>query len=757
MRQLIFLLFFLPIIVFGQQSPTQILNTPWQKINYKLEVGQRLLLPADTLSYPPGATVRDTTRLLAFAPNGNLYKLWNGVWSLIGAGGGTDVQLLSDTAIVVGDDTVRIKPITFESDMPSAYFFKDGDTIRDYTLQYLNDSVKVRKSGDTLFFPNGDTVLLEDASTTQRGFVNTSAQGFAGEKNFIDKLTLGQQFSTTKKGELELLTSTSGGLASYSFRIKDRGQTTANQQGLLFDVFRDQSSNRGIAYITGNQEDSRPIFKISGAGVRVNQNRKNIISELRPDSTEITNEGLGGIQIGGGSTAARPASVGAGSIRYNSDSSGIEWYNGSAWRVLGSGGGGSGTVTTGYGINGDGSGGDPLRVDTATLRGDYIRNQYAAKEAKNSWYQKARLDSLLSGFVTVQHNNANGGVVVLRDKGAGVPPSLGDNIGQFAAGGYVGDTVNLGRRGGMRILANQNWSNTANGSTVLFDVTTNNSLTARVRARLWGQGFGVSGYGTSLGSTALTPPATLFVEKSGGSTNNTKAFALHDSTGTERFHVTDSGRIQGDAYAGSSQAQVLAGTDGTLTRGYINTDDVVKAFRALGSGIKAQTVGMNLTNATIASTMQDSRNYLTAVYLSEATTITGVGFLMATQGDYTADNNNRVGLYSYSGGTLTLVASSANNGNLWKAAANTVVKEPFTTPYVAQPGIYFVGLLYNSSAQTTAPQIRRVTNSPSTVDFDFTNSAKISGSVAPTNNDLGASIATTDVSVNTNMLYVFIY
>lgn len=87
---------------------------------------------------------------------------------------------------------------------------------------------------------------------------------------------------------------------------------------------------------------------------------------------------------------------------------------------------GTSSITTGYGINGDGSGGNPVRVDSATLRGDYIRNQYAAREAKRLWVDTVRsnvvrFDSLLTnnipnqyipifvdgrmrGFRTIQHN-----------------------------------------------------------------------------------------------------------------------------------------------------------------------------------------------------------------------------------------------------------------------------------------------------------------------------------------------------------------
>jgi hypothetical protein len=74
-----------------------------------------------------------------------------------------------------------------------------------------------------------------------------------------------------------------------------------------------------------------------------------------------------------------------------------------------------------------------------------------------------------------------------------------------------------------------------------------------------------------------------------------------------------------------------------------------------------------------------------------------------TQGDYTADNFNGVALYTYSAGVITQVAISANNGDYWKFTSNTVGIIPFTAKYYATPGLYFVGMLYNSSAQTTAP------------------------------------------------------
>ena len=89
--------------------------------------------------------------------------------------------------------------------------------------------------------------------------------------------------------------------------------------------------------------------------------------------------------------------------------------------------------------------------------------------------------------------------------------------------------------------------------------------------------------------------------------------------------------------------------------------------------VKAQSLGMGMHNigsaATIGAT-NNSRLTLIAIYLETPQTITGVKWYQGTLGSYTANNENRVGLYTVSGGTLTLVASCANDGNLWQTVAS---------------------------------------------------------------------------------------
>lgn len=190
------------------------------------------------------------------------------------------------------------------------------------------------------------------------------------------------------------------------------------------------------------------------------------------------------------------------------------------------------------------------------------------------------------------------------------------------------------------------------------------------------------------------------------------------------------------------------------------TNNTISVYQALGSAIKAASVGINYQNdvALTTFTLTDGRCQYFAVWLDQAATITGVGFYQRTQGVYTADQTNQVGLYTYSGGTMTRVASSTNNGNLWKAASNTWVKEPFSSTYSASAGLYFIGFVYNSSAETTAPVISagRAVNTSNEMTMDFTNSATISARKIGTSLPATQTMATIDAA-DPSRPFVFLY
>jgi hypothetical protein len=154
-------------------------------------------------------------------------------------------------------------------------------------------------------------------------------------------------------------------------------------------------------------------------------------------------------------------------------------------------------------------------------------------------------------------------------------------------------------------------------------------------------------------------------------------------------------------------------------------DYTIFSYQALGSVIKAQTIGENINNISSLASPISQKVYFSAIYLPFAQTLTGVKWFQGAQGSYTASNYNGIGIYSYSGGTLTLVASSTNNGSIWKGTANTVGSQAFSGTYAAAAGVYYVALMYSSSAVTTAPTVGVSAGVAvaGVYSLDFTNSA----------------------------------
>lgn len=201
--------------------------------------------------------------------------------------------------------------------------------------------------------------------------------------------------------------------------------------------------------------------------------------------------------------------------------------------------------------------------------------------------------------------------------------------------------------------------------------------------------------------------------------------------------------------------------DGTLSVDasiYITNKVELLAYAALGSVIKFEAIGSTSGNLNNTITLTDNQLVLIPVYITAASTITGVKWLQSTAGSYTADNYNGVGLYSYSAGTLTLVASSTDDGNIWKASNNTFNNKAFSSTYAAAVGIYFIGVLYNSSVQVTAPVIRGGNSTQSAGSTaDFTNSAKLFGTATAGANTLTTPLTMANVTASTGNPYAALY
>lgn len=203
-----------------------------------------------------------------------------------------------------------------------------------------------------------------------------------------------------------------------------------------------------------------------------------------------------------------------------------------------------------------------------------------------------------------------------------------------------------------------------------------------------------------------------------------------------------------------------SGNANRIWTGGESLDKDILGMQALGSAIIAEPIGFNLSSSGgNAFNLNNQIAWFTAIYLPKPATLTGLCFSLSQAFVGTGNNNNVVGLYSYSAGTLTRVAISTANNNLFKATAKTIVKTAFTGTYAAVAGVYYGAFLYCQSAQTTAPAAYGSGSNNTDVfqsGMDFTNSAFLSGTLSGQTN-LPTSQAASGISKSTQKPWMAVY
>jgi hypothetical protein len=188
-------------------------------------------------------------------------------------------------------------------------------------------------------------------------------------------------------------------------------------------------------------------------------------------------------------------------------------------------------------------------------------------------------------------------------------------------------------------------------------------------------------------------------------------------------------------------------------------DPVLMAYAKLGAPITAETIGLNPQTAIATSTLKDGEVSIIAVP-AKAGTYTGVIIHLSKPGVYIGDKANRVGLHTYSNGTLSApVASSANNPLLWANANDSYVIIPFQAPYtLVSDDVLYVSLVFNASGTpATAPVLYAgsvLPGSGHSAASIFTNSAKLFGTIASQNDIPNSPTSMTSIATSVERIWV---
>jgi hypothetical protein len=161
--------------------------------------------------------------------------------------------------------------------------------------------------------------------------------------------------------------------------------------------------------------------------------------------------------------------------------------------------------------------------------------------------------------------------------------------------------------------------------------------------------------------------------------------------------------------------------------------------------------------------MTDGRAHYQLFYIPENITVTGVRFVLQTQGNYVADAYNGAKLYRVTGASaFARLDSTANNGDFWRGSAVTRNDFAFTGgARELEAGLYVVGFVWNASATTAAPVMYTSFNNSSATNVMYfgnggVNQTKLSGYVS-SQADLAVNEVFNDLTSDTAAWGMFLY
>lgn len=160
--------------------------------------------------------------------------------------------------------------------------------------------------------------------------------------------------------------------------------------------------------------------------------------------------------------------------------------------------------------------------------------------------------------------------------------------------------------------------------------------------------------------------------------------------------------IYGNNAAGNSAGLSGLGQDGFSL--YAALRDLGNTQGGSGDKLVSWPYDPRLPQAGELINMVDQRLMLMPQLVKGGLPITGVAWVQPTAGVYTANNNNKIGAYTYDGTQFTRVAQCASDGTLWKSTGYQT--KPFTAAYTpASDMLLWAAGIWCQSAIVTTPQI----------------------------------------------------
>lgn len=135
-------------------------------------------------------------------------------------------------------------------------------------------------------------------------------------------------------------------------------------------------------------------------------------------------------------------------------------------------------------------------------------------------------------------------------------------------------------------------------------------------------------------------------------------------------------------------------------------DPILKQLQQFGSPILCTLLNLPIYSSSIDASLTSDRLVYT-MCIAPLATITGIWYLpTGFQGAFTANNYNGFALYSESSGTLTKIAETANDANIWKQTTGTFIQVAFNSPVTLTSSVVWIGFTYSGTAVVHPPTLR---------------------------------------------------